>query len=201
MPSGNQEKHRADYSGAEAYFLGRLKNELSPNLFYHGYHHTLDVQDACRKIAIAEDIPADDKQLLRVAAAIHDAGFIYIYKDHEEKGCEMAKEALPSFGFTEAQIDTICGMIMATKIPQTPHNKLEEIIADADLDYLGREDVYPIAQTLFEELKLFANIHDEDTWNKIQINFLKGHHYFTVYSIEKRNPGKIRYLHELQQND
>lgn len=198
MLSGNHEKTTADYSGAESYFLERLKNELSPDLFYHGYHHTLDVQDACRKIAIAENISADEKQLLRIAAAIHDAGFIYLYKDHEEKGCEMAKEALPSFGFNEEQINTICGMIMATKIPQTPHNKLEEIIADADLDYLGRTDVYPIAQTLFEELKLFANIHDEDTWNKIQINFLKGHHYFTDYSIEKRNPGKTQYLSELE---
>ena len=34
---------------------------------------------------------------------------------------------LPEYGYSTGQIDRICGMIMATQIPQTPHNKLEEI--------------------------------------------------------------------------
>ena len=34
-------------------------------------------------------------------------------------------------------IEIICGIIMATKIPQRPKNYLEEIICDADLNYLG----------------------------------------------------------------
>ena len=35
----------------------------------------------------------------------------------------------------------------ATKIPQTPLTKLEEIICDADLDYLGREDFFEISRS------------------------------------------------------
>ena len=49
----------------------------------------------------------------------------------------MAKEELPKFGLSEKDIELICGMIMATKIPQNPKTKLEKIIADADLEYLG----------------------------------------------------------------
>lgn len=186
-----------DFNKAENFILGRLKNELSSTLTYHGYHHTIDVMNAAMQIAEKQKTSREDISLLRVAVAFHDAGFIYVYKDHEEKGCDMAREILPLHGFSENHIETICGMIMATKIPQQPKNKLEEIIADADLDYLGRDDVYPIAQTLFEELKIHANLTDEKKWNDIQIGFLKNHHYHTSYAIEFRGPGKTKYLEDL----
>ena len=63
------------------------------------------------------------------------------------------EKLLPEFGYSETEIDTICGMILATKFPQQPHNRLEEIMCDADLDYLGRPDFFSIGNTLFEELK------------------------------------------------
>ena len=129
------------------------------------------------EIAGNENLPDEDIKLLRIAVCFHDAGFIYTYKDHEEKSCEIAKDALPAYGFSQEQIGKVCGMIMATKIPQKPNTKLEEIVCDADLDYLGRDDVYTIAKTLFDELKVNANLTDEKKWNDIQINFLKSHFY------------------------
>lgn len=186
-----------EFQQAENDILNRLENELNPTLYYHGFHHTKDVMDAAMNIARTENIGDTDLNLLRIAAAYHDAGFIYVYKDHEEKGCEMAEENLPKLGFSKEQIGLICGMIMATKIPQTPKNKLEEILADADLDYLGRDDVYPIAQSLFEELKIHAGLTDEKNWNEIQIRFLQSHRFFTTFSKKHRKPGKEKYLAEL----
>jgi predicted metal-dependent HD superfamily phosphohydrolase len=186
-----------DFESAEKFILNRLKNELPAELFYHGYHHTIDVMNAAMKIADAENISEEERKLLRIAVAFHDAGFIYVYKNHEEKGCEMAKENLSFFGFTPRQIELICNMIIATKIPQKPKNKLEGILCDADLDYLGRGDVYPIAQTLFEESKIFLNIGSEKKWNEVQINFLKNHCYYTSYALQQRQPKKQRYLAEL----
>jgi uncharacterized protein len=188
----------ADFQKAETYIIGRLRNELSSTLTYHGHHHTEDVIDAAMKIADAEKISEPDKKLLRVAAAFHDAGFIYTYQDHEERGCRMVEEILPSFGFSMAQIQLICGMIRATKIPQKPSGLLEEIIADADLDYLGRNDVFPIARSLFEELKIHANLRDEESWNKIQLNFLSSHHYHTATAKKWRAPGKEKYMERLR---
>jgi uncharacterized protein len=188
---------QADYKKAEKFILGRMVKELPPTLLYHGPHHTPDVMNAAMQMAEAEKLTDEEINLLRVAVAFHDAGFIYVYKDHEEKACEMAKEALPPFGFSEKQVEIICGMIRATKTPQKPKNKLEEIIADADLDYLGRDDVYPIAKTLFDELKVHSNLADERKWNEIQINFLKKHKYHTPYSNRLRKPGKEKYLKEL----
>jgi HD superfamily phosphodiesterase len=200
MHTSEDKNASPDYKGAEDFILSKLKKELSHTLTYHGYHHTLDVVDAADKIAVAEKISKSQIKLLRIAAFFHDAGFIYIYKNHEEKGCEMAKEFLPGFGFGIKQIEAICGMIMATKIPQSPKNKLEEIIADADLDYLGRDEVYVVAQTLFEELKVHANLTDEKKWNSMQVSFLKSHHYHTSYAIRLRGPKKEIYLEQLQAN-
>src|ERR1041385_5974927 len=142
----------ADYSAAENFILKKLESELPKNLTYHGVHHMFDVLNAALEIAANEGIiNPEDLKLLRVAVLFHDAGFIHVYKGHEEIGCEMAKEFLPKFGFNEEQIKKICGMIKATKLPQEPRTHLERIIADADLDYLGRDDFYPIAKTLFDE--------------------------------------------------
>jgi len=180
--------------------LGRLSRELPATLYYHGHHHTQDVMDAAMIIAEAEGTTAEERRLLRTAICFHDAGFIYVYKDHESKGCELAWELLPGYGFSPEQIERICGMIMATRVPQAPQNHLEQIICDADLDYLGRDDVYPIAQTLFEELKIHANMNDPKRWNDIQIGFLSNHHYHTRFSQENRQPKKEVYLSQLQQN-
>ena len=197
MHSAQQPKHTADFQNAEAYILNRLENELARTLYYHGFHHTLDVMDAAMTIAEAENISEEEKNLLRVAVAYHDAGFIYVYKEHERRGCEMAKENLPVFGFEDEQVRTICNMIMATKIPQNARTKLEQIICDADVDYLGREDVCDIARTLFEESRIYSNIRDEEKWDEEQIRFLTQHKYFTTYSLRNREPGKLRYLESL----
>jgi hypothetical protein len=178
--------------------LGRLSKELPTTLYYHGHHHTQDVMDAAMIIAKAEKTTDEERKLLRIAICFHDAGFIYVYRDHETKGCELAWELLPEYGFNDAQIERICGMIMATRVPQNPQNHLEQIICDADLDYLGRDDVYPIADTLFEELKIHANLTDPNKWNDIQISFLSGHHYHTRFSQENRDPQKQVYLRKLK---
>ena len=115
----------ADYQKAEAFILDCLQKELSTDLTYHGYHHTLDVMDAAMHIAAQENLSAHEINLLRVAVAFHDSGFIYTHKNHEEKGCQLAKEYLPGFHFTAEQTAAICLMIMATKIPQHPKTKLE----------------------------------------------------------------------------
>jgi hypothetical protein len=77
---------------------------------------------------------------------------------------------------------------MATKIPQNPKNKLEYIIADADLEYLGTDDFERIGRTLFEEIKLYLGVESERQWNIIQMNFLKSHTYYTFKTANVCSP-------------
>ncbi len=175
---------------AEVAIITRLKEELSSNLIYHSYFHTLDVLNAAMQIAEKEKITQEELSLLRVAIAYHDSGFIEVYKGHELKSCEYARNELPFFEFTDDQIEIICGIIMATKIPQQTNTKLQEIIADADLDYLGRKDYSHIASKLFAELKLQGIIKDSASWIEMQENFLTTHQYKTNFSKEFREPVK-----------
>jgi uncharacterized protein len=187
------------YQKIRSKVLLNLGEHLSKDLWYHGVHHTIDVEKQAIRIAKNEKITSDDDLfLLKVACLYHDTGFLFTYRDHEVVGCNLAKKELPEFGLNPEQIDIICGMIMATKIPQTPHNKLEEIICDADLDYLGREDFSPISNTLFLELKARNSVLTENDWNLIQINFFKHHNFFTATTKKLRAKQKQHYLEMIE---
>jgi uncharacterized protein len=187
-------KDHPDFSGTETFIITLLEEKLSPFLSYHNTAHTLDVLNVALKIAEVEEIPPGQVKLLRIAVLFHDAGFIYTYRDHEERSCDMVREYLPGYNFSQQQIDCICEMIMATKIPQSPKSVLDRIIGDADLDYLGRNDVFTIAEKLFEEMKYFNLLPNEKDWISFQVKFLKGHHYSTRYSTLHRAPNKDIYL-------
>ena len=183
---------------AEQRILEKLKRDLSPNLHYHGYDHTIDVLNASLKIAEAEKVSEIELKLIRIAACYHDSGFLHVYQNHEVKGCELATECMLELNFTANEIELVCGMIMATKIPQAPKNLLECIIADADLDYLGRKDVFEIADCLRKELKVYFNLNDENIWNQKQVEFLTSHQYHTEFSKKNRNPNKLKYIKKIE---
>lgn len=187
-----------DYISAKAFILEKLEKELSDNLFYHGIHHTLDVLNITEELCQLEEVSAYNTILLKTAALYHDSGFAISYTNHEEIGCDLARETLPQYHYTTEEIEIICGMIMATKIPQSPKTPLEEILSDADLDYLGRKDFYSIGNTLFEELKVHNILTEIEKWNAIQVSFLSAHKYFTKTNKERREVKKQGYLKELK---
>jgi predicted metal-dependent HD superfamily phosphohydrolase len=183
-----------EFKKVEKFILGKLKKELPKNLTYHSLGHIKDVYSAAQSLAKLEDIKGEDLTLLLTAVLFHDSGFLKQQKDHERVGCEYVREYLPEYSYTEEQIEKICGMIMATKIPQTPHNKLEQIICDADLDYLGRDDFFTIGNKLWDELCMYGIINTEVEWNKLQVRFLENHHYFTSSSKSLRKKKKAENL-------
>jgi predicted metal-dependent HD superfamily phosphohydrolase len=164
---------------AETFILEKLKNELPTNLYYHSFNHVIDVLNAAIQYAEMEKISENDTLLLKTAALFHDSGFTIQSENHEELGCDIAKKFLPQFDYKESDIHIICGMIMATKIPQKPNNILEKIICDADLDYLGRDDFWEIGHNLYKELEVFGILTNEVDWNRLQLKFLSTHQYFT----------------------
>jgi len=179
-----------EYEKLNKIILKRLRENLPEHLSYHSVMHVKDVIDAVEKIAKSEGVNDEDMVLLKTAALFHDTGFLFGSKNHEEKSCEIAAEYLLEYGFSQDQLDKINGMIMATKIPQTPKNHLEQIVADADLDYLGRDDFFVIGDKLFEELSMFGIVNSERDWNLLQEKFLESHHYFTETAINSRNQKK-----------
>jgi len=185
-----------DFQGAENHIHTLLKTEM-PSLPYHNIHHIQDVLQAAVRIAETEQVTGEDLALIRLAALFHDVGFIRASKGHEAHGADMAKEILPAYGLNEKQIESICSMIMATRLPQSPQNKLDRILCDADLDYLGRDDFYETGSKLFEEMKAQGAVETEREWNLVQKTFLESHRYHTDYARNNREKNKQERLSEI----
>ncbi len=179
------------------FVISLLKTKLPLNYYYHTYEHTLYVMEIAGEIAKNEHCTKHEMQLIEAAALWHDVGYINIYTGHEEESCILAQQYLPEYGYSSDDINIICGMIMATKIPQSPKNKLEEIIADADLEYFGTSTVDVKAESLFQELQSLNALLSKEKWNQTQISFLQKHHYFTRFAKENREPAKLLYLKKL----
>jgi uncharacterized protein len=179
------------------FVVSLLQNKLPAHYTYHNVEHTLYVTEKAEEIARNENCTEEEITLLCAAALWHDAGCIITFKGHEEESCKMAKQYLPDYLFSAADIELVCGIIMATKIPQSPKTKLEEILADADLEYLGTENATAFAENLYRELLHLHPFLTKNQWNHNQISFLQKHNYFTGYCKEQKEPGKKEYMQTL----
>ena len=188
-----------NYYKAERHIIKVLEQRLSKNLHYHSIAHTKDVVSAVERLALLENVTDEGLFLLKSAATYHDAGFVEKYDNNEAVGARLADEILPTYGYTEKHIERIKELIYVTEIPHDPKNQLEEIICDADLDYLGRDDFHEIANKLRKELKEHGKIKSDRQWDEIQISFLTSHKYFTKTAQKTRNRKKQKNLKEVKE--
>ena len=183
-----------EFQKVSNFILDKLKKELPPHISYHNADHTLDVIAAAGKIAIAEAVDEADTRLLLTAALFHDTGFLIGRAHHELTSCGIARRFLPAYNYNAEDIEIICTIIMATRVPQLPKNHLQAILCDADLDYLGRDDFFVLSNRLFSELSTECLIQDEEGWNREQATFMTAHHYHTVTSIKLRQDKKEEFV-------
>lgn len=188
-----------NYNKAERHITKVLEKGLSKKLHYHCLEHVKDVVNAVENLALTENVTDEGLFLLKSAASYHDAGFIEQYDKNEPIGARLAEEILPKYGYTEQHINIIKELIYVTQIPHNPKNKLEEIICDADLDYLGRDDFHVIADRLRVELREHGKIDSDRKWDELQVMFLTNHKYFTKTAQLTRLPKKMKNLEEIKE--
>ncbi len=188
------------FEGLQDQIYSMLEQNLPSMYFYHNLKHTIDVVAQVEVIGLAEQVNDEDMYILKTAALFHDAGFMRSYKNHEHESIEIAKEILPNEGYSSEQIARICRLIECTIISEEPRNLLEQIIRDADLDYLGRSDYECVSRELYKEfLEMKIVKKNEYEWLLGQIKFLQEHSYYTNYSRSNRNPEKVRHIQKLQE--
>ena len=187
-----------EFTKVKKHIIDRMREELTSDLYYHKLEHTFDVLNAVEQIAATENVNDHDLLLLKTAAILHDSGFLIQYNCNEPSGCDIAKQILCKYGYECTDIQKICSMIMATAIPQSPKNSLEQILCDADLDYLGRDDFYTISDELRKELKVHGKEFSDSEWFTFEIDFLEKHQYFTKTSQELRDPQKQKHITKLK---
>ena len=187
-----------NYNKAERHITRVLEKGLSDKLHYHCVEHIQDVVKAVEHLALTEDVTDEGLFLLKSAASYHDAGFIEQYDKNEPIGARLAEETLPKYGYTDQHIAIIKELIYVTQIPHNPKNKLEEIMCDADLDYLGRDDFHIIADRLRVELREHGKIDSDRKWDELQVMFLTNHKYFTKTAKATRLAKKLQNLEEIK---
>ena len=178
--------------------LDKLEKELPDQLYYHNVKHTVDVVTEVELIGWGEGCSDEEILYLKLAGLFHDIGHTVTYDDHEYHGTIIAKQMLPAYNYNPEQIEKVCSIIMATKLPPKPNNLLESIICDSDLDYLGRSDFIPVSNTLYEELRARNKMKSLNDWNKLQVKFISGHQYFTNTARSLREVNKQLQIERIQ---
>ncbi len=172
------------------------------NHYYHQFNHALEVTDRVIYLWKKEWLNKEQLEMLAIAWLFHDTWFLIQYDNNEFIWAKIAKNFLKSMLYPEEKIKIIERIIMAT-IPtySEPKDILEEIIKDADLDYLWWENFLENANKLKNEREAIKKIKIlNPDWQHWSIEFLKNHKYYTKTQKNERWPKKLqnqKYLEKL----
>ncbi len=160
-----------------------LENELPEKIVYHSINHTRLVSKAAVEIGSHSNVNAAELEIIELAAWFHDLGYTVSINNHEEKSAEITRKFLIDHNYPTDKINQVIACIMATKMPQNPKNKLDEILCDADLVHLANKNYCEISELLQEELEqVFGKEIKDEEWYKKNIDFIENHEFFTPYA-------------------
>lgn len=189
-----------DFQQMRRDIMNRLRSLLPEDLVYHDLNHTMNVEKAAIRFAKLEGVDEESMQLLQTAVLYHDSGFILRYDDNEQFAMQLAQSNLPRFGYTPEQITKVIQIIASTRHGAKPKNLLEQIMCDADHDYLGRADYYNVAKKLRLEMENYGKSMTEKEWIKFQLEYLENiHRFYTETAQNIRVQGKKYRIAELKQ--
>jgi predicted metal-dependent HD superfamily phosphohydrolase len=168
---------------AQSYVLNYYKTHNTDTLIYHNLQHTNGVVAAATQIANHYQLNDSDFFIVVCACWFHDIGYIEDAENHEQKGAQLAADFLKGNDVTDTeQITKVNGCIMATKMPQSAANLLEQIVCDADLFHLGTDDFFEKDNLMRKEYNARNNTdYNKQEWRKKTIQFLQKHQYYTEY--------------------
>ncbi len=149
--------------------LTRLQQELPKDLLYHTVQHTQQVLEQAVLLAILEHRSSRELELIAVAAAFHDMGYLKQHFENEPIGAAYARSALESTSaFSASETAVICQMILDTSLDwktrpirhklQTP---LSKYLVDGDMSNLGSSAFLPQGDLLQQEQKVARPLYLE----------------------------------------
>ena len=167
--------------------------------YYHNLGHTLDVFERASYLAKKEWLNEELIELIQIAALFHDTWFKKQYDKNEVIWAQIAEEFLKENNFPEDKIDIVKNIILATIPTKEPMSHLEEIIKDADMDNLWREDFIDKNENLYKELKIIKKLYiNKKTWLENTLKLLQNHKFYTETEIQERFEQFEQYKKELE---
>ncbi len=168
--------------------LGDLENlvfddilsNLPESLHFHTVDYARKVYNQSFLLCRAEEIEQSDRLLVRTAALMLFTGLTQSYNNFENRTSVLSREILPDFQYSDTQIDQICNLVLSTKLPFNPGNKLENILIDTKMDYIGGPDYTANIKRLFRELKETGSKINGQQFKKHQLELLYGFEFYTI---------------------
>jgi predicted metal-dependent HD superfamily phosphohydrolase len=193
-------KPEIDILGESRAFVGKiLRERLKPWVSYHDVRHTEETVEACLEIAAGCGLDAGQTEIVLIAAWFHDTGYTLTVEGHEERSATIAEEFLLGRGYPADKVRSVVGCIMATKMPQRPKNILENVVCDADMLYVGREEFFKKNDLLRDEIEEREGVVVEPSeWLKRSLVFLEGQRYHTEYCRSRLDAGLRKNIETLR---
>jgi predicted metal-dependent HD superfamily phosphohydrolase len=195
------ESNKSLITAAEQFVVNFFSQKMGKDLLFHSLAHTREVVLNSELIAGNYELTPDEHTALIIAAWFHDTGYSTgIKKMHEEESRKIVTEFLKQHNASQDLIDKVTGCILATRMPQSPANIIEQIICDADLFHLGTKEFKEKNKLLRQEISLLEHKKTgKKDWINLNIDFLEHHRYFTEYAREMLESVKQTHLKELLQ--
>jgi len=191
--------HKSTLEKVEEYVEHILRVKSPLNNTYHNLAHTRDVVQSSIEIGIGEKLTPAELEMVQIAAWFHDIGYIEKPEGHEEVSSMYASNFLNEENYPDDRIEKIIGCILATKIPQNPKTKLEQILCDSDLNHLGRKEFSVRNDYFRKEQEYYRKRKLSDTeWLASTIDFMTRHHFHSVYAVTNFSEIKETNIKELQ---
>lgn len=185
-------------------FVQNLFQENLPNTFiYHNFKHTQRVAKSTNVLIENSEIHVKQREVLLLAAWLHDTGYTETYSGHEEKSVEIASAWLKENGADQELIKEVSRCIRATKMGVEPNDILEKIIKDADTSHLAKDYFSDTSELLRQELRLL-HIKNFGAREWIEQNiklFTQKHQYYTDYALSHWKEKKEENLVDLLEKE
>jgi predicted metal-dependent HD superfamily phosphohydrolase len=184
----------------EEYVTRYYAEHPRPELLYHTLAHTQEVVQATEKLASHYQLSEADYLTIMAAAWFHDVGYLTSpTQNHEGVSADIATNYLQQLAAPGSIRDEVARCILATRMPQAPSNRLEEILCDADLFHLGDETYAQKQKSLRKERELLTGqVIKGNDWRQQNITLLENHRYFTHYAQTIRQQGQADNLQKLR---
>ncbi|MCP4551750.1 MAG: HD domain-containing protein [Bacteroidetes bacterium] len=176
---------------SEEFISHLFSKKLSGNYLYHNFKHALTVKKYVEIIAADAKLTDQEMNILRISALFHDTGFVKSAEFHEEEGVKIVSDFLTDHLIDQNTINHISEIILATKIPQKPKDKLAKILCDADLMYITTDDCYEQIESMYEEtIASHSDSTNRNIFDLESIRFFTAHTFFTDYGKTILQPKK-----------
>jgi adenylate cyclase len=157
-----------------------ILTKLPESIHFHSLEYARKVYNHSFLLCRSEGIEQEGRLLARTAALMLFTGLTQDYHNFENRSAVISREILPEFSYSEKQVDQICNLILATKIPFKPNNRLEKILIDARMDYIGWPSYTKVIKDLFKELTAAGSNINGQQFKKQQQELLFNFEFYTV---------------------